>query len=87
MLAESEEGQICLLKTMYEVWSTHPQVIGIVCPKAELRIVKIWKTELFCAGLPPSGKTHGPSCLKLMVLLVNGTLKFQMFYKQNDCHF
>ena len=26
MLAESEEGQICLLKTMYEVWSTHPQV-------------------------------------------------------------
>ena len=25
-LAESEDGQICLLKTLYEVWSTHQQV-------------------------------------------------------------
>lgn len=33
MLAESEEGQICLLKTMYEVWSTHPQMMVVLVDK------------------------------------------------------
>ncbi|WAR00785.1 NCBP1-like protein [Mya arenaria] len=32
-LAESEEGQICLLKTMYEVWSTHPQMMVVLTDK------------------------------------------------------
>ncbi|KAH3741507.1 nuclear cap-binding protein subunit 1-like [Dreissena polymorpha] len=33
MLAENEEGQICLLKNMYEVWSTHPQMMVVLTDK------------------------------------------------------
>lgn len=33
ILAESEEGQICLLKTMYEVWSSHPQMMVVLTDK------------------------------------------------------
>ncbi|XP_060600407.1 nuclear cap-binding protein subunit 1-like isoform X2 [Ruditapes philippinarum] len=56
MLAESEEGQICLLKTMYEVWSTHPQMMVVLTDKllktqiVECSSVANW---LFSADMAP----------------------------------
>ncbi|XP_064607939.1 nuclear cap-binding protein subunit 1-like [Liolophura sinensis] len=32
-LAESEDGQICILKTMFEVWETHPQMMVVLVDK------------------------------------------------------
>lgn len=33
MVAESEEAQICILRNLFELWQTHPQMICVLIDK------------------------------------------------------